>query len=30
LKKCNSELNLNLDFSNWVTYEPEYYKYYTW
>jgi hypothetical protein len=29
LKKCNSELNLNLDFSNWVTYEPEYYKYYT-
>ena len=28
LKKCNDELNLGLDFSKWITYEPVAYMYF--
>ena len=28
LKKCNEELKLNLDFSNWITYESIAYEYF--
>lgn len=28
LKKCNDELNLGLDFSKWITYDPVAYMYF--